>query len=248
MNNINSVSNYRIESMNPVKLGYGVSKTEVDAKANEVKIEKEVISSSEHGDEFIRTSIARTDDGVVFKKPEDASVKAQVRVPEGEELPEIDSLVGFTTAQVERFYYEGRISRHDFDVKMEEFDARLKEAVGNEDDKSGDAKREMVASEEAKTSERKEDFKDEGVKASSEKEVQKDNSVRTEVKKDMISDASERVEDFNIKMTYAMNAVQEEKIIKIIDSGKDPMATLEAVRGTQGSGMEGRTWSLALEA
>jgi len=96
------------------------------------------VSRNEYGDEFLRRSIVKNEDGAVYSKPRNVEAD-RARVPAEEELPKIDSLIGYTASQVEQFYYEGRISRYDYDVKMEQREELL--ASNNVSDDSRDAQR-----------------------------------------------------------------------------------------------------------
>ena len=89
-------------------------------------------SVNEYGDNFVRSSIINNEDGAVYSKPRSDEVSS-ARVPAEEELPKIDSLVGYTTSQVQQFYNEGRISRYDYEVKMEQKQEML-ELIESEND------------------------------------------------------------------------------------------------------------------
>jgi hypothetical protein len=118
MSIVNSITN------NNVQYKPYVPSPSVESKGSDVasrNTEKAAtgVSINEYGDEFKRSSIIENEDGAVFSKPKNRD-DVTARVPEEEELPKIDSLVGYTNAQVERFYHEGRITRYDYDVKMEQ--------------------------------------------------------------------------------------------------------------------------------
>lgn len=222
------------------------------------------VSRNEYGDEFLRSSIVKNEDGAVYSKPRNVEAD-KARVPEEEELPKIDSLIGYTASQVEQFYYEGRISRYDYDVKMEQREELL--ASNNVSNDSRDAQRvndtvrdakavsdqmadkaDTIKQENAKQDVAKEDVKkaddsERQVKASS-NETYKN---RKNEMKDIESDSREREKVFNRQMTAISNEARSNEEFEIIESGNDPMATFRVVQNLNnlGSSVEGGTWNIA---
>jgi hypothetical protein len=216
-------------------------------------------SVNEYGDEFLRSSVVKTDDGVVYEKPR-IGEDDKARVPAEEELPKIDSLIGYTASQVKQFYYEGRISRYDYDVKMEQNKELLKSNVSDNDSRdarsvigtANDAKavnsQEAVVSKDTKQEDTKADVKkaeesQRQVKASSE-EVYK---TRKREMDDVESDVLERDKAFNKTMMSINNEQRSNEEFEIIESGNDPLATFKVVQSLNnlGSGVEGGTWNIA---
>jgi hypothetical protein len=116
MNAVNMNNNIQF---NPYSASSNMKAVNVETPKSDKVAAESNASVNEYGDEFVRSSIIKTEDGAVYSKPKNSDDDT-ARVPAEEELPKIDSLVGYTSAQVQRFYYEGRISRHDYDVKMEQ--------------------------------------------------------------------------------------------------------------------------------
>jgi len=227
------------------------------------------VSRNEYGDEFLRSSIVKNEDGAVYSKPRNVEVD-KARVPEEEELPKIDSLIGYTASQVEQFYYEGRISRYDYDVKMEQREELL--ASNNVNDDSRDAQRvndtvrdakavsdqkadraDVAEQETVKQETTKQDVAKEDVKKAddSERQVKARGNETYKARKDELenieSDSREREKVFNKQMTAISNEARSNEEFEIIESGNDPMATFRVVQNLNnlGSGVEGGTWNIA---
>jgi hypothetical protein len=227
------------------------------------------VSRNEYGDEFVRSSIVKNEDGAVYSKPRNVEVD-KARVPEEEELPKIDSLIGYTASQVEQFYYEGRISRYDYDVKMEQREELL--ASNNVNDDSRDAQRvndtvrdakavsdqkadraDVAEQETVKQETTKQDVAKEDVKKAddSERQVKARGNETYKARKDELenieSDSREREKVFNKQMTAISNEARSNEEFEIIESGNDPMATFRVVQNLNnlGSGVEGGTWNIA---
>lgn len=253
--NNNGISSYRIpESVKSVDVNLKPERPDVQEK----KVDTGV-SVNEYGDEFLRSSVVKTDDGVVYEKPRN-SEDDKARVPKEEELPKIESLIGYTAAQVEEFYYEGRISRYDYDVKMEQKKELLqsdivdngsrdaKSVIGTADDAKAVNSQEAVASDSVKKEDAKEVDKkaEEGkrqVKASSD-EIYK---TRKKEMDEVESDVNERDKVFNARMASIGNEQRSNEEFEIIESGNDPLATFKMVQNLNnlGSGVEGGTWNIA---
>jgi hypothetical protein len=255
---INNVSFNNSIQYNPYVASRDVNSADVEA--NKRSAQTDNASINEYGDEFVRSSITRTEDGAVFAKPV-ISDDVTARVPEEEELPKIDSLIGYTTSQVQQFYYEGRISRYDYDVKMEQREELLaSEEVDNDSDEDQRAVNttdnaedvgvnELTASEKNKVEVTK-DSNDKAVederqtKATNEK-AYKDNK---EAKSEIVSDANKDAEALNKKMSVIGNEQRDNEEFEIIESGNDPAATFKLVQNLNdlGSGVvEGGTWNIA---
>ena len=222
------------------------------------------VSRNEYGDEFLRSSIVKNEDGAVYSKPRNVEAD-KARVPEEEELPKIDSLIGYTASQVEQFYYEGRISRYDYDVKMEQREELL--ASNNVNDDSRDAQRvnDTVRDAKAESDQKadkadavkqettKQDVAKEDVKKAddSERQVKARGNETYKARKDELenieSDSREREKVFNKQMTAISNEARSNEEFEIIESGNDPMATFSVVQNLNnlGSGVEGGTWNIA---
>lgn len=227
------------------------------------------VSRNEYGDEFVRSSIVKNEDGAVYSKPRNVEAD-KARVPEEEELPKIDSLIGYTASQVEQFYYEGRISRYDYDVKMEQREELL--ASNNVNDDSRDAQRvndtvrdakavsdqkadraDVAEQETVKQETTKQDVAKEDVKKAddSERQVKARGNETYKARKDELenieSDSREREKVFNKQMTAISNEARSNEEFEIIESGNDPMATFRVVQNLNnlGSGVEGGTWNIA---
>ncbi|MCR4612094.1 MAG: hypothetical protein K5644_09375 [Lachnospiraceae bacterium] len=216
-------------------------------------------SVNEYGDEFVRSSIIKTEDGAVYSKPVNGEDRS-ARVPAEEELPKIDSLIGYTTAQVQRFYYEGRISRYDYDVEMEQKSELLKSNSGTNDSEdargivstTGDVKTvdapeatasEVAKAETAKTADKKADESERQVKADNERVYDNSRSARDEI----VEDAKKNAEVLNAEMSVIENEQREDEEFEIIESGNDPVATFKLVQNLSnlGLGVEGGTWNIA---
>ena len=222
------------------------------------------VSRNEYGDEFLRSSIVKNEDGAVYSKPRNVEAD-KARVPAEEELPKIDSLIGYTASQVEQFYYEGRISRYDYDVKMEQREELLasnnvsddsrdaqrvndtvrdaKAKSDQEADKADAVKQETAKQDVAKDDAKKADDSERQVKASSNETYK----ARKEELNEVDSDAREREKVFNKQMTAISNEARSNEEFEIIESGNDPMATFRVVQNLNnlGSGVEGGTWNIA---
>lgn len=222
------------------------------------------VSRNEYGDEFLRSSIVKNEDGAVYSKPRNVEAD-EARVPAEEELPKIDSLIGYTASQVKQFYYEGRISRYDYDVKMEQREELL--ASDNVSNDSRDAKKvndtvrdakavsdqdaekaDGIKQENAKQDVAKEDVRkaydsDRQVKASSNETYRS----RREEMEDIESDSRERDRVFNKQMAAIGNEARSNEEFEIVESGNDPMATFRVVQSLNnlGSGVEGGAWNIA---
>ena len=138
------------------------------------------VSRNEYGDEFLRSSIVKNEDGAVYSKPRNVEAD-KARIPAEEELPKIDSLIGYTASQVEQFYYEGRISRYDYDVKMEQREELL--ASNNVSDDSRDAQRVNDTVRDAKAESNQKADKADAVKQETAKQADRADVVKQETAK-----------------------------------------------------------------
>jgi hypothetical protein len=261
MSNVGNITTNH--ELNTYRIPGGVKSVDVDLKPkNPVNQDKKVdtgVSVNEYGDEFLRSSVVKTDDGVVYEKPRNSD-DDKARVPREEELPKIDSLIGYTAAQVEEFYYEGRISRYDYDVKMEQKKELLQSDVVNNG--SRDAKSIVGTANDAKASDAQEavtsdSIKQEDVKIDNKKAEESERQAKAssdEIYKtrkhemdDVISDVRERDKVFNAQMMSLNNEQRSNEEFEIVESGEDPLATFKVVQGLNnlGSGVEGGTWNIA---
>ena len=215
-------------------------------------------SVNEYGDEFVRSSIYETEDGAVYSKPVVGDDDA-ARVPGGEELPKIDSLIGYTASQVEQFYQQGRISRYDYDTKMEQRKEFLSsvgmnnesedaQKVKKEENKNttGEKAAEAVAKEEeAKVALEKDDAKlasekNDANKAESNKVAADDRRTEAdrekvyetgkEAKKEIATENGKEVKELNKKMSAISDEQRSNEEFEIIESGNDPAATFKLVQ------------------
>ena len=151
------------------------------------------VSRNEYGDAFLRSSIVKNEDGAVYSKPRNVEAD-KARVPAEEELPKIDSLIGYTASQVEQFYYEGRISRYDYDVKMEQREELL--ASNNASDDSRDAQRVNDTVRDAKAKSDQEADKADAVKQETAKQADRADVVKQETaKRDVAKDDAKKADD-----------------------------------------------------
>lgn len=161
------------------------------------------VSRNEYGDEFLRSSIVKNEDGAVYSKPRNVEAD-KARVPAEEELPKIDSLIGYTASQVEQFYYEGRISRYDYDVKMEQREELL--ASNNVSDDSRDAQRVNDTVRDAKAQSDQEADKADAVKQETEKQADRADVVKQETaKQDIAKDDAKKADDSERQVKASSN-------------------------------------------
>lgn len=161
------------------------------------------VSRNEYGDEFLRSSIVKNEDGAVYSKPRNVEAD-RARVPAEEELPKIDSLIGYTASQVEQFYYEGRISRYDYDVKMEQREELL--ASNNVSDDSRDAQRVNDTVRDAKAKSDQEADKADVVKQETEKQADRADVVKQETaKQDIAKDDAKKADDSERQVKASSN-------------------------------------------
>ncbi len=161
------------------------------------------VSRNEYGDEFLRSSIVKNEDGAVYSKPRNVEAD-KARVPAEEELPKIDSLIGYTASQVEQFYYEGRISRYDYDVKMEQREELL--ASNNVSDDSRDAQRVNDTVRDAKAQSDQEADKADAVKQETEKQADRADVVKQETaKRDVAKDDAKKADDSERQVKASSN-------------------------------------------
>ena len=161
------------------------------------------VSRNEYGDEFLRSSIVKNEDGAVYSKPRNVEAD-RARVPAEEELPKIDSLIGYTASQVEQFYYEGRISRYDYDVKMEQREELL--ASNNVSDDSRDAQRVNDTVRDAKAKSDQEADKADAVKQETAKQVDRADVVKQETaKQDVAKDDAKKADDSERQVKASSN-------------------------------------------
>lgn len=161
------------------------------------------VSRNEYGDEFLRSSIVKNEDGAVYSKPRNVEAD-KARVPAEEELPKIDSLIGYTASQVEQFYYEGRISRYDYDVKMEQREELL--ASNNVSDDSRDAQRVNDTVRDAKAKSDQEADKADVVKQETEKQADRADVVKQETaKRDIAKDDAKKADDSERQVKASSN-------------------------------------------
>ena len=161
------------------------------------------VSRNEYGDEFLRSSIVKIEDGAVYSKPRNVEAD-KARVPAEEELPKIDSLIGYTASQVEQFYYEGRISRYDYDVKMEQREELL--ASNNVSDDSRDAQRVNDTVRDAKAKSDQEADKADVVKQETEKQADRADVVKQETaKQDIAKDDAKKADDSERQVKASSN-------------------------------------------
>jgi len=270
MANVNSITNGSLYNSFAIPEGVRSNETRPENTVNADKkagADSKVgtgVSRNEYGDEFLRSSIVKNEDGAVYSKPRKVEAD-EARVPAEEELPKIDSLIGYTASQVKQLYYEGRISRYDYDVKMEQREELL--ASNNVSNDSRDARRvndtvrdaKAVAEEDAEKTEgikqenarqdiakddvRKADDSERQVKASSNETYK----ARRNEMEDIESDSRERDRVFNKQMAAVNNEVRSNEEFEIVESGNDPMATFRIVQNLNnlGSGVEGGTWNIA---
>ena len=161
------------------------------------------VSRNEYGDEFLRSSIVKNEDGAVYSKPRNVEAD-KARVPAEEELPKIDSLIGYTASQVEQFYYEGRISRYDYDVKMEQREELL--ASNNVSDDSRDAQRVNDTVRDAKAKSDQEADKADVVKQETAKQADRADVVKQETaKRDVAKDDAKKADDSERQVKASSN-------------------------------------------
>ncbi len=161
------------------------------------------VSRNEYGDEFLRSSIVKNEDGAVYSKPRNVEAD-RARVPAEEELPKIDSLIGYTASQVEQFYYEGRISRYDYDVKMEQREELL--ASNNVSDDSRDAQRVNDTVRDAKAKSDQEADKADAVKQETAKQADRADVVKQETaKRDVAKDDAKKADDSERQVKASSN-------------------------------------------
>ncbi len=161
------------------------------------------VSRNEYGDEFLRSSIVKNEDGAVYSKPRNVEAD-RARVPAEEELPKIDSLIGYTASQVEQFYYEGRISRYDYDVKMEQREELL--ASNNVSDDSRDAQRVNDTVRDAKAKSDQEADKADVVKQETAKQADRADVVKQETaKRDVAKDDAKKADDSERQVKASSN-------------------------------------------
>ena len=161
------------------------------------------VSRNEYGDEFLRSSIVKNEDGAVYSKPRNVEAD-RARVPAEEELPKIDSLIGYTASQVEQFYYEGRISRYDYDVKMEQREELL--ASNNVSDDSRDAQRVNDTVRDAKAQSDQKADKADVVKQETAKHADRADVVKQETaKRDVAKDDAKKADDSERQVKASSN-------------------------------------------
>jgi flagellar biosynthesis GTPase FlhF len=161
------------------------------------------VSRNEYGDEFLRSSIVKNEDGAVYSKPRNVEAD-KARVPAEEELPKIDSLIGYTASQVEQFYYEGRISRYDYDVKMEQREELL--ASNNVSDDSRDAQRVNDTVRDAKAESNQKADKADAVKQETAKQADRADVVKQETaKRDVAKDDAKKADDSERQVKASSN-------------------------------------------
>lgn len=161
------------------------------------------VSRNEYGDEFLRSSIVKNEDGAVYSKPRNVEAD-RARVPAEEELPKIDSLIGYTASQVEQFYYEGRISRYDYDVKMEQREELL--ASNNVSDDSRDAQRVNDTVRDAKAQSDQKADKADVVKQETAKQADRADVVKQETaKQDIAKDDAKKADDSERQVKASSN-------------------------------------------
>lgn len=161
------------------------------------------VSRNEYGDEFLRSSIVKNEDGAVYSKPRNVEAD-KARVPAEEELPKIDSLIGYTASQVEQFYYEGRISRYDYDVKMEQREELL--ASNNVSDDSRDAQRVNDTVRDAKAESDQKADKADAVKQETAKQADRADVVKQETaKQDVAKDDAKKADDSERQVKASSN-------------------------------------------
>lgn len=161
------------------------------------------VSRNEYGDEFLRSSIVKNEDGAVYSKPRNVETD-RARVPAEEELPKIDSLIGYTASQVEQFYYEGRISRYDYDVKMEQREELL--ASNNVSDDSRDAQRVNDTVRDAKAQSDQKADKADVVKQETAKQADRADVVNQETaKQDVAKDDAKKADDSERQVKASSN-------------------------------------------
>lgn len=161
------------------------------------------VSRNEYGDEFLRSSIVKNEDGAVYSKPRNVEAD-RARVPAEEELPKIDSLIGYTASQVEQFYYEGRISRYDYDVKMEQREELL--ASNNVSDDSRDAQRVNDTVRDAKAKSDQKADKADAVKQETAKQADRADVVEQETaKQDVAKDDAKKADDSERQVKASSN-------------------------------------------
>lgn len=161
------------------------------------------VSRNEYGDEFLRSSIVKNEDGAVYSKPRNMEAD-KARVPAEEELPKINSLIGYTASQVEQFYYEGRISRYDYDVKMEQREELL--ASNNVSDDSRDAQRVNDTVRDAKAQSDQKADKADVVKQETAKQADRADVVKQETaKQDVAKDDAKKADDSERQVKASSN-------------------------------------------
>lgn len=161
------------------------------------------VSRNEYGDEFLRSSIVKNEDGAVYSKPRNVEAD-RARVPAEEELPKIDSLIGYTASQVEQFYYEGRISRYDYDVKMEQREELL--ASNNVSDDSRDAQRVNDTVRDAKAQSDQKADKADAAKQETAKQADRADVVKQETaKRDVAKDDAKKADDSERQVKASSN-------------------------------------------
>jgi len=209
MTNVNNITGSNL--YNSFAIPEGV-KSNVTKPENSTNVDKKTgadskvgtgVSRNEYGDEFLRSSIVKNEDGAVYSKPRNVEAD-KARVPAEEELPKIDSLIGYTASQVEQFYYEGRISRYDYDVKMEQREELL--ASNNVSDDSRDAQRVNDTVRDAKAESNQKADKADAVKQETAKQADRADVVKQETaKRDVAKDDAKKADDSERQVKASSN-------------------------------------------
>ena len=210
-------------SINSISYNYDPSVTASDGVKQPESAKTYDANTNIFGDSFEKSYILDNADG-----------RVAARMPQKQELPQIDSLAGYTMSQIETFYLQGRISRYDYDLKVQQVRERLSESEETVDAKDAQTVSLSVQSQDQS--------KDDTVSETKEVSDEQTRSVNQTKAKDSDS--------LNRTMDGILSETQSEAMLNAYYSAESPAIEFEILdniaRGTTGGNT--KTWELQLGA
>ncbi len=203
-----------------------------------------------------RTGLENLKEGIVIKKDpaQEAAAQKEAKDEEEKSSEKVSSMLGFTDTQVEELYYQGKISKNDYQTEIDRRDRIDKEAGLKEEEKEDDEKNPVI---EASKEEEKKVSEEKAAKAKDESTAPADSmgnkddkdkkvSGEDDDRKKLISDEMERdnafakemgqinqrQQDFSLRadaITEGIANDRAEKVIDILDAA-EKIANGEDVR------------------
>ncbi len=240
--NANAVNEQKHDVSTRIKEDKDDSKKKVDSFGGD----SASLNISENSREAVSAGgriVLASEDGIVIEKEkntkekvkEEQTARNESDTKVSKEQDQIKDLTGYTGSQVESLYREGRVSRKDYEEKLEEIE-KLREGYSKADEKKSAAKEELEKAQESKEAEKK----TEPVKTEK-PEVKPEVKPETAKADDEKKTDTKTSDDQKAKLKETLN--KDEKFSKdlgrnLSDKNKDDMKAEAVKNGTENDRMD----------